>query len=509
MAARDLEYEDPPEELICFICMKVLCEPHLMNCCGQQFCEHCLEKWLLKNKTCPHCRSANFSHVFMHPTSRKVGNLKVYCPNRQHGCKVVLKISEYEQHLSTTDDRGCLYVKLKCPNDCTAEVFRGEMQGHIHKECPRRLVSCFYCNLQGEHQHITGDHEEECPSYPLLCPRGCKVMRKDIGTHQDTCPLELVLCPFHQLGCEVEVCRKDVANHMDSSALQHMTVLAKSHMTLSERHAVLEAEHDELKADHATLKEDHTTLKEEHATLKNEHATLKEEHVKLAMKHSALEKNCTAEKESYSAKVRSVAPVIQNWPLSHENRHLAQICTILADPSYVKRGDVVQLVLSDSNEKAGSHHFIYTHQKPQSELKFRLEWRRGEALSCIASADIILTYEFKLYSTTDLPAKACGLDLSVVVTPNKGHFASTQRKLASIYCGVPQGMPPDTPGLSGQLIGTCNCQVVNSKLVTYNLITFDVKYEAQQWPRCGCPRSIMPQPRRIRSRFRSLKAPQK
>ena len=107
MAAKDIDYEfveDPAEELTCSICMKVLCEPHLMNCCGQQFCEHCLEKWLLKNKTCPHCRSANFSHIFMHPTSRKVGNLKVYCPNKQDGCKVVLKICEYEQHLSTTDD---------------------------------------------------------------------------------------------------------------------------------------------------------------------------------------------------------------------------------------------------------------------------------------------------------------------------------------------------------------------------------------------------------------------
>ena len=199
-----------------------------MNCCGQQFCEHCLEKWLLKNKTCPHCRSTDFYHVFMHPTSRKVRNLKVYCHNRQHGCKVVLKISEYEQHLSTTDDRGCLYVKLKCPNDCTAEVFRGEMQGHIQKECPRRLVSCFHCNLQGEHQHITGDHEEECPSYPLLCPRGCKdtVLRKDLETHRDTCALEPVLCPFHQLGCQAEVYRKDLANHMDTSALQHLTVLA-------------------------------------------------------------------------------------------------------------------------------------------------------------------------------------------------------------------------------------------------------------------------------------------
>ena len=403
MATKDIDYEfveDPPEELTCSICMKALCEPHLMNCCGQQFCEHCLEKWLLKNKTCPHCRQESFHHMHMQPTSRKIGNLKVYCPNKQHGCKVVLKISEYEQHLSTTDDRGCLYVKLKCPNDCTAEVFHGEMQGHIQKECPRRLVSCFHCNLQGEHQHITGDHEEECPSYPLLCPQGCKVtvLRKDLETHRGICPLEPVLCPFRKLGCEVEVYRKDLAKHMDTSALQHMTMLAKSHMTLSEQHAVLEAEHDELKTDHATMKE--------------EHAMLKEEHVKLAMKHSELEKNYTAEKESYSAKVRLIAPVIQSSP---ENHHLN--CSILADPSYVMMGDAVDLVLSDSNEKSGSHHFIYTHQEPQSELKFRLEWD-GETMvhPTYAYSTSACQYEFKLYSTTDIPAKACGMDLCVAVT---------------------------------------------------------------------------------------------
>jgi hypothetical protein len=35
--------ESPPEDLTCSICMKVLCEPHMVNCCAQQFCGHCLE----------------------------------------------------------------------------------------------------------------------------------------------------------------------------------------------------------------------------------------------------------------------------------------------------------------------------------------------------------------------------------------------------------------------------------------------------------------------------------
>ena len=130
MAAKQCEHEFVevvPEELTCPICMKVLCEPHLTNCCAQQFCKNCLEKWLVKNKACPHCRSTGFSHMFMRRTEEKVGELKVYCPNKQHGCTGTLKLVEREEHLSPTNDGGCLYIKLECPNRCLAEIFHGEM----------------------------------------------------------------------------------------------------------------------------------------------------------------------------------------------------------------------------------------------------------------------------------------------------------------------------------------------------------------------------------------------
>ena len=214
-ASKDFDYEfveAVPEDLTCSICMKALCEPHLMNCCEQQFCKGCLEKWLLKNNACPHCRSTNFTHVLMQQTSRKAKELKVYCPNRQHGCKTVLKVSECEEHLATTNAKGCLYIKLNCPNDCKAELFRGEMETHTKKECPRRSVVCSHCHLEGEYQLIMGDHQKKCPLYPLPCPRGCScvVPRRDLEAHRNTCPLEPVPCSFSELGCKTLVCRKDL-----------------------------------------------------------------------------------------------------------------------------------------------------------------------------------------------------------------------------------------------------------------------------------------------------------
>ncbi len=149
---QEVEYEfveDLPEELTCFICMKVLCQPQLMNCCEQPFCKSCLEKWWEKNKSCPHCRSPNFETVLLRQKSRKVGELKVYCPNKQYGCKFILKINGYDNHLSTTNTEGCQYITQSCPK-CKLKVFRGSLTMHTKEQCPRRQVFCSSCRIKGE-----------------------------------------------------------------------------------------------------------------------------------------------------------------------------------------------------------------------------------------------------------------------------------------------------------------------------------------------------------------------
>ena len=235
-SGKDVEYqfvEALPEELTCSICMKALCEPHMVNCCEQQSCKQCLDEWCRNNKTCPHCHSTDFSTIFLKKKTRKVGELKVYCPNKQHGCKAEIKISEYDSHLSLDNKKGCSYFLLDC-NDCKAKVFRGEMEAHTREKCPNRVVSCKWCNLEGEYQLIVGDHVKACPSSPLSCPRGCgaDLIRKDLESHCSTCPLEPVPCSFRGLGCKTTVCRKDLDKHIETSTPQHMTMLAESHMVI-------------------------------------------------------------------------------------------------------------------------------------------------------------------------------------------------------------------------------------------------------------------------------------
>ncbi len=52
-----------PEDYLCTICTNILTDSVLTDCCGQDFCEGCLKKWLQSRKTCAHCREANFKFI--------------------------------------------------------------------------------------------------------------------------------------------------------------------------------------------------------------------------------------------------------------------------------------------------------------------------------------------------------------------------------------------------------------------------------------------------------------
>ena len=314
-----------PEELTCSICMKVLCQPHLVNCCEQQFCKQCLDEWCTNNETCPHCRSTDFSTILLKQKTRKVGELKVYCPNKQHGCKAELKISEYEGHLSTANNKGCSYVELDCPNKCKAKVLRGEMEVHAQEKCERRVVSCEWCGFQGEFQDIlAGEHFNTCHFIPLFCLMGCEaiLIRKELESHRSTCPLEPVPCPFRGLGCKITVCRKNLDKHIETSTPQHMAVLAESHMTFQAEHAALQAE------------------------------------------HAALQK-----------KLKVIESVLSDY-------QRAQIYTILTDSSTLTTGKSLTVAVS---YKPGNHHIILSQELPKPDYKFKLEWEayasRGEMAS--------------------------------------------------------------------------------------------------------------------------------
>ncbi len=213
-----------PEDHQCTICTNILTNPVQNECCGQLFCDGCLKKWLQKQKTCPHCREANFNNMKDKRMKRAIDSLKIYCPNRSKGCDKITTLGECNQHLEK-----CLFVEVSCTKKCGERMLRKELQDHEDNKCPNRRVKCQYCTLEGMHKEITAkSHVDKCVGFPVSCPNNCghqKIQRKNLADHQKVCPLEPVKCPFFEAGCTKMIPRKDLAAHKASNTEHHLELV--------------------------------------------------------------------------------------------------------------------------------------------------------------------------------------------------------------------------------------------------------------------------------------------
>ena len=224
----DLTFTKPvPDRFNCNICTKVLRDPHLTVCCGQHFCESCLDHWFKKQKTtCPHCRHENFNHVLNKSLKREIDDLEIRCTKQGLGCQWVGELSSLQTHLDS--DKGCGYVEVQCSNKCGAKMKRKELKAHFERQCPLRTIQCQYCRYEDTYRTITSKHYGECPHYPLPCPNKCGttgIRRADMDNHRSRCELEPVECPFHEAGCKVHVVRKEFDSHMSRNQQNHLLVL--------------------------------------------------------------------------------------------------------------------------------------------------------------------------------------------------------------------------------------------------------------------------------------------
>ena len=139
------------DTLTCHICAKPLRDPHLTKCCGQNFCEPCLEQWSTKHQEqcCPFCRSTGeeFEHFLDKKTKREINALKVQCSNHRQGCKWIGELGTLQDHLNAKT--GCGYVEIECPNRCydahedfvndeesyKIKQVRKDLKHHLEAEC--------------------------------------------------------------------------------------------------------------------------------------------------------------------------------------------------------------------------------------------------------------------------------------------------------------------------------------------------------------------------------------
>ena len=280
----DCEFVVPPPAAFqaeCPICLQILKEPCVIDCpCGQKLCRECIERIEEAGKPCPLCNKTDFTFIRDYGLERYIKSCDVWCSKKKDGCEWRGKLGEFEQHLNRNPSpenqlNRCQFVEVECKHKCGGWFQRGFQRRYIatHQEekCLQRPYSCEHCNeYDSTFKDVTDIHYAECPKYPVTCPNECRhdpFEQQEIEDHlEDDCPFTKVSCPLHYTGCEVELPRKDMPEHMKDT-VTHLTLLAN--VTLS-----LMKENQELKEKQRATEEKQRATEEKQ---KKEVAALKEE----------------------------------------------------------------------------------------------------------------------------------------------------------------------------------------------------------------------------------------
>ena len=129
-------------------------------------------------------------------------------------------------------------MEVECKHECGGWFQRRYIATHQDQECLERPYSCEHCD--STFKEVTDIHYAECPKYPVTCPNECRhdpFKQQEIEYHlKDDCPLAKVSCPLHYAGCEVELPRKDMPEHMKDT-VTHLALLANVTLSLVKQRA--------------------------------------------------------------------------------------------------------------------------------------------------------------------------------------------------------------------------------------------------------------------------------
>ncbi|XP_011410400.1 PREDICTED: TNF receptor-associated factor 2-like [Amphimedon queenslandica] len=132
----------PPESLICPICLSVLKDPYITDCCGNHFCHYCIDRV----ETCPLCRKTNFKIFPNLEKKREVSSIPVYCIHREKGCGWSGPLGRlFETHLPME----CQFVPRPCPYNCGASLLPIDVGAH-EDSCPKVTLDALVHKMKAE-----------------------------------------------------------------------------------------------------------------------------------------------------------------------------------------------------------------------------------------------------------------------------------------------------------------------------------------------------------------------
>ena len=245
----ECEFVEPPPKQFqseCPICLLILREPRLIDCCGHNYCEACIERVGKDGKPCPLCNEPGFTTMANKGLKRTLHEFRVYCPHRLRGCEWEGELGKLDEHLNSDplperQLKGCPFAAIECLH-CKEGIRRDKIAGHQLERCPQRPYTCEYCaEYKSTFEDVAHSHWPECKFFLLPCPNECTpsgsgLQRQDLDLHvKEECPLTVVQCELHHAGCNVTLPRKDMAEHMKKDSIAHISLLAAENHRLSKR----------------------------------------------------------------------------------------------------------------------------------------------------------------------------------------------------------------------------------------------------------------------------------
>ena len=279
----------------CSICLLVLCEPHMISCCGHSFCKGCLKGALRASKACPLCKHTKHNCIPNKSLERTLNEKVVYCSNKTNGCEWTGKLCQLQSHLQdpgspeskrkqkwlNTEQRTqkrsvkptatsgvkveaacnipdteqeaqtlknkkeasnfCQFVEVRCEyTGCSVKVLRKEMKEHL-EACPYKPILCKYCNQTTTLKEVDKVHLPVCPKIPIPCPNECgsRIVREKVAVHvQKKCVLTKIPCKYSHAGCSFVVPRnemKSMATHMEGNMADHLSLMDKAYSVLEQK----------------------------------------------------------------------------------------------------------------------------------------------------------------------------------------------------------------------------------------------------------------------------------
>jgi len=234
------------KEFICSLCLGVYYNP-VTDPCGHVFCNHCLSTYFKYNKTnCPTTGKpylindiSKLSQPAPSYFTQIIGKQKLRCIKKD--CEWVNDLSKLYDHIRNE----CIYVIIKCPykeNGCKFSSTRSEVKSH-ETSCNFRIYECELCKEKGFYFQ-RDEHKSNCKKEKIECPQKCSVdlERDDVDNHiLNYCENTTVNCEFNFFGCKETLSRKNLASHNLSARKSHIRIIHQAQENLTEQVKALSA----------------------------------------------------------------------------------------------------------------------------------------------------------------------------------------------------------------------------------------------------------------------------